>query len=118
MGLIQNLVSGWKDKKEEKKRMEQISRWEEGIEERKMSNNERALMKFQEEDRQERIKHMLKKFQNRERDEMWRGKKFNPAFAPNIVKDDKNLFKDHKLFSDKENLFTGDHGKNSFLSWK
>ena len=63
---------------------------------RKMSNNERALVKFQEQDRQERIKHLLKRYEKRERDEMWRGKKFNPAFAPNIMKDNDNIFKGQK----------------------
>ena len=109
MGLIQNLLKKWKEKKEEKKDMENQQRWQEGFEMRKLSANERELMRFQEEERQKRIKAALEKFRKIKQDKIWRGKDGNPLYAENIIKDDKNqLLGGKNLFFKKTGLFSRD----------
>ena len=104
MGIIQNLIKSWKEKKEEKKRMENLQKWQEQIDTKKLNANERELMRFKEEQRQERIKAELGKFRKARMNKIWRGKTFNPVYAPNIIKDDKNLFKNNNLFFKKAKI--------------
>ena len=106
MGLIQNLLKKWKERKEAKKDMEMQQRWQEGFEMKKLSANERELMEFQEEERQKRIKSALEKFRKIRQDSIWRGRDGNPIYAENIIKDDKNqLLGGKSLFFKKDNLF-------------
>jgi len=105
MGLLQNLVKKWKEKKEEKSDYERQQRMMEGFEMRKLSSNERELMKFQKEEREKDVKSALEKFREKERERVWRGKEGNPINAPNITVTDKDLFKGNKnLFLRKSEL--------------
>lgn len=112
MGIIQDILKKFKEKKEERKSYERGRRIEEGYEEKKLSANERELLKFKNIEREKKIKKVLDNYRKKEKDEIWRGKKSNPIYAPNIIKDNKNLFKGKSLFMGKGNLFKN---KNMFM---
>lgn len=113
MGLIQEAIKKITAGKEEKKHMEDVQRWQEHIQAKKMPADERDLLRYKEEERQARIKVEVNKYRQRDRDDMWRGKKFNPAYTPNMFKNTQNLFAggkspllqtDHNLIKQK-NMF-------------
>ncbi len=106
MGLIQDAIRKWKEKKEEKKKMEDTQRWQDQIEKRKISTNEIELMRYQEEDRQAMIKKLVQERRQQEKRDMWSGRKDNPIDIPNIVKDSTNMFNGKSIFMGKSNLFS------------
>jgi len=106
MGLIQDLVRKWRDRKEEKEGYERGRRIEEGFEMKRLSANERELMKWQDQEREATIKRALDKIRKRENDEIWSGRKNNPISAPNIINNQKQIFRgEQNLFVKKTNLF-------------
>lgn len=92
MGLIQNLIRRMREKKEREKDFESDQHIAERYAEKKLSANERELIAFREQARQRRIKAELSLYRKRMRDDIWQGKKGNPAYAPNVVAGHKNLF--------------------------
>lgn len=106
MGLIQDAIRKWRNKKAEKEDYEREQRIMEGYEQRKLSADERELIRWEEQERQKRIKAALKSFRERENEEVWSGKKGNPVFTPNVIAGQKELFKgDENLFMKKSNFF-------------
>lgn len=106
MGLIQDALRRWREKKEFAKNYETEQRTIEGYETRKMDSDERELLRFMEEARKKKIKFQLGKFRRRMQDKIWRGKDGNPAYAPNVVKGQKELYKGQKnIFTQKSTLF-------------
>jgi len=99
--------------KERKRMKEDFAREQnvvENFEEKKLSSDERELDKWREQARQKKIKEIVRKLRKKENDEVWSGRKSNPAAAPNIVANHKELFKNHNnMFSHMPN---GYHHKN------
>ncbi len=104
MGLIGNLLQKLKEKRERKKQFEEEQRLIENFEIRKLNSNERELLKFQEEERQKKIKEALENFRKKRQQEIWSGKIGNPLYTDNVIKGQKNLFKNER------NLFAAKRG--------
>ena len=106
MGLFQNAIRKWKDKKEEREDFERQERMMEKFEARKLSSDERELMRFEKEDRKKFVKKALEARRKQMNNEIWSGRIGNPIFAPNVITDQKELFKGNEnLFSNKSDLF-------------
>ena len=71
MGLIQNLIAKYKERKERAEAYEDDDRARTNFEQRKLSNNERELNTYLENQRQNRINSMLNQFKEREKHEYW-----------------------------------------------
>lgn len=106
MGLIQDWLRSIREKKAEKKRMENMHRWEERYEEKKLSSDERELMRFREEERQKLIKSALAKHRKKMNNDIWEGKMGNPLYTKNVISHQKEIFKNSpNIFAHKSNLF-------------
>ena len=99
MGLIQDYIQRMRDRKRQKEQYAEQQHMAEGFEVKKMNSNERELLRYQEEDRQKRIKAALEHHRKIENDKVWSGQEANPAFAPNVVAGQKNLFGGKNMFS-------------------
>ena len=105
---IKDLIRRWREKRSEKteelNRIARVQHFQEKLDERKMDSNERELIRFQEEERKAAIKEALDGYRARERDRVWRGKEGNPAYLPNVIKNQKSLFSGKSMFSNKTQL--------------
>lgn len=99
MGIIQDYIRRMKEKKQVSEGYAEQQHMVEGFETRKMNSNERELLRFQEEDRQKRIKQALEARRKVESNRTWSGQEGNPAFAPNVIQGQKNLFNGGNMFS-------------------
>lgn len=106
MGIVQNLIRKWKDKKEEKEDYEREQRMMEKFEARKMGSDERELKRFHEEDRKKMIKKELARRRKIMNDDVWRGKKGNPVYTDNVINGQEELFNgSQNMFLKKSGLF-------------
>jgi len=103
MGILKNILEKMKARKEMAKQYQNEQRIQEVYQERKLSANERELMNLMEKDRQEVIKRELERRRKEMQHRWMSGKDGNPAYLPNVVHDDKNLFRHTHLFSGKPN---------------
>lgn len=71
MGLIQNLISKFKEKNAYSGEYAEEMRMRENYEKKRLSHNERELMDYMEKQRQSRIAHALERIKQRERHEFW-----------------------------------------------
>jgi len=106
MGLIQNAVRKWKERKEDMKDYEMQRKFKEKVEMKDLSSDERELMRFQKEEREKQIKAALQEYRKKRNDSVWSGKEGNPIYAPNTVTGQKELFKGgQNLFMGSPSLF-------------
>ena len=99
MGLIQDQIRKFRDKKRYKNEYAQQRNVEEDYAEKKLNSNERELNRYREEERQKRIKQILERYRKIENDRVWRGQQGNPLYAKDVVKDQKKLFTSGNMFS-------------------
>ena len=104
MGLLQEYLRRLRDRKDSKKDFAWERHVEEDFAERKKNSDERELERFHEEDRKELIKKALKIRRKDMNDEIWSGRKGNPAFAPNIIKEEVHLFSGRNDFAEVPNI--------------
>jgi len=105
MGLIQNALAKWKAKRERSKEYDEELLIKDKVEARRMNSDERELNRFHEEDRQKQIKTALNGYRKKMNHDTWAGKKGNPVYADNIIKDQKNLFSGKNIFSGGNTIF-------------
>jgi len=107
MGLIQNALKKWRERKEDMQDYERERKFKRNVEMKDLSSDERELMRFHSEEREKQIKATLKKYRERSNEEIWSGKKGNPVYAENVVAGQKDLFKgEQNLFMNKPSLFS------------
>lgn len=71
MGLIQDLVAKYKERKERISGYAEDDKIRTTFEQRKLSNNERELNDYLEKERQKRIDGMVNRFKERDKQEYW-----------------------------------------------
>jgi len=97
MGIVNNIISKLKHKKERLEEVQQEGRIQEKVAERKLSANEREYNGYMEERRQDAIKRALQKIRHQKRDEFWHK---DIISQKNLFTNQKNIFKNQKkLFS-------------------
>ena len=109
MTLLQSLLQKLKEKREEAKanvdvakQYEAGQRIMERYEQKKLSANERELIRHYQEEREKQIKAKLEAIRRAKMKRTWSGRENNAVYAPNIVKDNKKLFRQKLLFSRNE----------------
>jgi len=105
MGLLQNMLSKIKEKKEALSDYETEMKIKEIAERKRLSSDERELMRFYEEDRQRAIKQALKERRKKMIRDIWEGKKGNPVNAPNILLNHKSILKQPNIFGNAQSIF-------------
>jgi len=116
MGVIQDWIARVRAKKVQKEDYEEGKRIAERYEEKKLNSNERELAQYQEEVRQKKVKALLDKFRKEKQHKIWHDRETNPIYAENIMRDDKNLFKEKNIFTGRDDLFL--KNKNIFVGQK
>ena len=71
MGLLQDFIQKWKERKAKAREIEDDVRIREKIVAKRKSANERELEGYLEEERQRQIKEQLEAFRERKKQEMW-----------------------------------------------
>jgi len=102
MGLIQNLIKKYKERKNGASDLEENYRIQKQVEQKQLSSNEREYNRYLEEYRQRRINSQLQRFRKRQQDEWWHGKQI--LDQKNIFKNNRNIFKNH------QSILTGKNG--------
>ena len=105
MGLIQDKLKEWKEKKNSLRDYEDFENFKEKFQAKKLSSDERELNRIIEERRQAIIKARLKSIRKRENEAFWSGRYKNPAYTKNVVANHKNLFSNNtNIFNRPESI--------------
>ncbi len=107
MGIIGDALRKWKAKRAEFKEMQRQDKMLKALEERKKSPEEREVESYMEDERQKKIKALAKRLRKKKQTELWNGREGNPAYAENIMRGNKNIFKGKNMFSKMPNIFDG-----------
>ena len=107
MGLIQDKIREWRNKKQQFRDYSKDREIEEVFTERKKDSNERELERYREQDRKAMIKQIVERRRKQENDEIWSGHKGNPIDAPNVTSDHKKIFSGGNMFAHQQSMLGG-----------
>ena len=106
MGLLKKFIERMRSNKEAEKEEESRQSMMERIAAKRLSANERELMEWQEKDRQASIKKALEHYHRIRQEKLWSGRDGNPAYVKNVIKGQKELYKNNKnIFNGKTKFF-------------
>ena len=99
MGIIRDYIEKMRERKRQKEQYAEQQQMVQGFQAKQMNSNERELLRYQEEDRQRQIKAALEARKKADNEKIWSGQYANPAFAPNVIQGQKNLFNGGNMFA-------------------
>lgn len=98
MSVLKSLLRKLAERKKEREDYEGQQHIIERYQEKKLSSDERELLRWKEKQRQIMIKEQLRRIRKKEQEELWSGRKNNPIYEKNIIKDNKELLRHKNLF--------------------
>lgn len=102
---LKEFLAKYKERKNAETELDKQVRMEQRVADRQLSNNERELIRFRKEARERLIKKQVEAYRKMENRELWNGKMNNPLNAPNIMRDNGNIFTNQKkLFTGGQNI--------------